>query len=129
MFRSTVRATKVAPAARAKAHGLTRTVGRAHGRRLGHLAQLARRRVLALGQAVDPVVEEQDRDVHVPPQHVQQMVAADREAVAVAGDHEDLSSGRASFRPVATAGRGRGWCESRRWSCSRENDFGGRTPR
>ena len=44
-------------------------------------------RVLALGQPVDPVVEQQDRQVHVAAQRVDQVVAADRQRVAVAGDH------------------------------------------
>src|SRR3990170_1049143 len=75
------------------------TVGRAHGRGLGHLAQLARRRVLALGQAVDLVVEEQDRQVHVAPEDVQQVVAADREPVAVAGHDENLELGPRQLEP------------------------------
>src|SRR5713226_2088026 len=67
-----------------------RPVGRAHRRGLRHLAELARRRVLALRETVDPVVEEQDRQVHVAAQHVQHVVAADREPVAVARHHEHL---------------------------------------
>ena len=56
-------------------------------RGLGDLALLARRRVLALGQAVDLVVEEQDLQRHVAAQRVDQVVAADRERVAVAAHH------------------------------------------
>src|SRR5262245_32525370 len=67
-----------------------RAIDRADGRRLRHLAELARRRVLPLREAVDPVVEEQDGQVHVAAQDVQQMIAADREPVAVTRDHEDL---------------------------------------
>src|SRR2546422_4132758 len=37
-----------------------------------------------------PVVEEQDRDVHVPPERVQHVVAADREPVAVPRHDEHL---------------------------------------
>ena len=66
-----------------------RMVDGAERRRLGHLADLGRRRVLALGEAVDAVVEEQDLQVDVAAQHVDQVVAADRERVAVAGDHPD----------------------------------------
>jgi hypothetical protein len=93
MLRSAVRATKVAPRGereRARAH---RPVGPPPRSALGHLAQLAGRRVLALGEAVDPVVEHQDGHVHVAPQHVQQMIAADAAAVAVTGDDEDLELG------------------------------------
>ena len=64
-------------------------VERAHRRRLRHLPELARRRVLALRQPVDPVVEHQDLQVHVPAQRVDQVVAADRHRVAVAGHDPD----------------------------------------
>ncbi|MPM27536.1 hypothetical protein SDC9_74048 [bioreactor metagenome] len=69
-------------------HRVERLVERPHRRRLGDLAQLRGRRVLALGQPVDPVVEQQDGDVDVAAQRMQQVVAADRQRVPVAGDHE-----------------------------------------
>ncbi len=62
---------------------------RAERRRLGDLALLARGRVLALRQAVDLVVEEQDLERHVAPERVDEVVAADRERVAVTRDHPD----------------------------------------
>ena len=68
-------------------HRVERVVQRTHRRRLGDLADLRGRRILALGQPVDPVVEQQDRDVDVAAQRVDQVVAADRQRVAVAGDH------------------------------------------
>ena len=74
-----------------------RVVQRTHRRRLGDLADLGGGGVLALGQTVDPVVEQQDGQVHVAAQHVDQVVAADGERVAVAGDHE--------HRSVLTRGR------------------------
>src|SRR6058998_3294846 len=89
MLRSTVRATNVAPQPRANASGFT-AVGGAQRRGLRDLAELTRGRVLPLREAVDPVVEEQDRDVHVPPEHVQHVVAADREPVAVPRHDEHL---------------------------------------
>src|SRR5215510_3831989 len=70
-----------------------RAIHRAHRRRLRHLAELAGRRVLPLREPVDPVVEEQDGQVHVAAQDVQHVVAADREPVAVTRDHEDLQLG------------------------------------
>ena len=70
-----------------------RPVDRAVRRRLRLLADLGRRRVLALGQAVDLVVEEQDLQAHVAAQHVDRVVAADRERVAVAGGDPDLEVG------------------------------------
>jgi hypothetical protein len=51
---------------------------------------------------------------------VQQVVAADGEAVTVARDHEDLELGRASLRPVARRRADRGWYGTRRCSCSTE---------
>ena len=62
-----------------------RVVLRAEGRGLRHLALLRGWRVLALGQAVDLVVEEQDLERDVPAQRVDQVVAADRQRVAVTG--------------------------------------------
>ena len=66
-----------------------RVVERPHRGRLRHLAELRRRRVLALREPVDPVVEEEDLEVHVPPQRMDEVVPADRERVAVAGDDPD----------------------------------------
>ena len=72
-----------------------RVVDRPHRRRLGDLPDLGRRRVLALGQPVDPVVEQQDLEVDVAAQRVDQVVAADRQRVAVAGDdpHRQVGPG------------------------------------
>ena len=53
-----------------------RVVHRTDRSRLGHLAGLGGRRVLALGQPVDAVVEQHDGDVHVAPQGVDQVIAA-----------------------------------------------------
>src|SRR5260370_41518959 len=46
-----------------------------------------------MGEVVGPFVEEEDAQVHVAPQHVQQVIAADAEAGAVTGDDEDLELG------------------------------------
>ena len=90
---------------------MKRIVDRAHRRALGHLAQRRRRRVLALGQAVDPVVEQHDVQVQVAADGVHQVVAADRQPVAVAGDDPHRADRAApTFRPVATAGA-RPWIE------------------
>ncbi len=61
----------------------------AHGGGLGDLARLAGGGVLALGQAVDPVVEEQDLQVDVAAQGVDEVVPADGQRVAVTGDDPD----------------------------------------
>ena len=56
-------------------------------------------RVLTLGQPVDLVVEQQDLQVHVAPEHVQKVVAADRQSVTVAGDHPDIEVGPGQLDP------------------------------
>ena len=86
---STERATNVASAASAIGQRHDRRVDRAHRRRLRPLAELGRRRRLALGQPVDPVVEHDQVDVDVPAHRVDDVVAADRQRVAVAGDDPD----------------------------------------
>ncbi len=50
------------------------------------LADLGGGRVLTLGQAVNPVVEQQDLQVHVAAKRVDQVIAADGQRVAVTGD-------------------------------------------
>src|SRR5207253_8707033 len=63
-----------------------RMVERPERRGLRDLPLFGRWRVLALGQPVDLVVEQQDLEVDVAAQRVDQMVAADRQCVAVPGD-------------------------------------------
>ena len=70
-----------------------RVVDRAHRRALGLFAERRRGRVLALREAVDAVVEQDDVDVDVAADGVHQVVAADREAVAVARDDPDVQIG------------------------------------
>ncbi len=63
-------------------------------RRRGRAGAGARgRRVLALGQAINLVVEEKDLHIDVATQDVKQMVAADRQSVAVAGGDPDVEFG------------------------------------
>ena len=116
---SWVRATKRGLGAEGHDERVERRVDRAERRRLGDLAELARRRVLALGQPVDLVVEQQDREVDVAAQGVDQVVAADRQAVAVAGDHPHVEVGPGHGE---AGGDGRGAavdrCACRRCSCS-----------
>ena len=90
---STVRATKVASAPIAKRQRPQRILDRAHRARFGPRAGARGRRILALGQAVDFVIEEDDLQVDVAADGVDQVVAADRKAVAVAGDDPDVQIG------------------------------------
>ena len=76
-----------------------RMVERPHRRRLRHLSELRGRRVLPLRQAVDPVVEEEDLQVHVAAERVDEVVAADRERVAVAGHDPDRQIGPRDREP------------------------------
>lgn len=86
-------------------HRVEGRVQRAHRRRLGDLPDLGGRRVLALGQTVDPVVEQQDLEVDVAPQRVDQVVAADGQRVTVTRDdpHRQVAAGAGQAR-----GDGRG---------------------
>src|ERR1700724_2918655 len=99
--------------AQGQRQGIERHVDRAEGGGLGALARLAGRRVLALGEAVDPVVEHQDLHPDVAAQDVDQVVAADRHRVAVAGSdpHLELRARQLEARRHgggAAGGRGEG---------------------
>ena len=87
------------------AQRMDRIVDRAERRALGHLAQRRGGRILPLRQPVDAVVEQHDFQVDIPPDGMHQMVAADRQAVAVAGDHPDHQIGPADLQ---AGGDGRG---------------------
>ena len=88
------RARDEAGAGAEREHGrVDRRVDRAlRGRRRAR-AEPRGRRVLALGQAVDLVVEQQHLDVDVAPDRVQRVIAADRQAIAVAHHHPDVELG------------------------------------
>ena len=73
--------------AQRQGHRVERVVLRPERRGLRDLALLARRRVLALREPVDLIVEEQDLQRHVAAQRVDQVVAADRERIAVTAHH------------------------------------------
>ena len=57
------------------------------------------RRHLAAGHAVDFIVEHQAGQLQVAPAGVDQMIAADRQAVAVAGDDNDIEIGTRQRQP------------------------------
>ncbi len=77
---------------------MERIVDRAGRRALGHLAQRRGGRILPLGQAVNAVVEQHDVDVEVAADAVHQVIAADRQPVAVAGDDPHRQIGPAGFQ-------------------------------
>ena len=81
-------------------HRVEGRVDRTHGRGLGDLPDLGGGGVLALGQPVDLVVEEQDREVDVAAHRVDQMVATDGQGIAVTGHDPDrkVRAGRRQTR-------------------------------
>ena len=95
-------------------------VERPDGGGLGDLALLRGRGVLPLRQPVDPVVEEQDLEVDVAAQRVDEVVAADGQRVAVAGDdpHRQV---RARYCQAGRNGRGAAVAESHGASRSATN--------
>ena len=84
--------------------GVEGVVEAAERRRLGDLPELARGRVLPLGEPVDLVVDQQDGHVDVAPAGMDEMVAADREGVAVTGDDPHVQV-RASHGQAGGDGR------------------------
>src|SRR5215218_2431460 len=89
--------------AKGQRNRVERVIQRAHRCRLGDLAELRSGGVLALRQPVDPIVEQQDCQVDVASQYVDQMVAADRQRVAITGDTNTATSSLAVATPVAMA--------------------------
>src|ERR1043166_3761634 len=77
-----------------------------YGLTKGQYSPTSRRgRILPLGEAEDLVVEEDDLQIDVAPQLVQHVVAADREPVAVAGDHPHVEPGVGEFDAGGDRGR------------------------
>ena len=72
--------------AQRKRHWVEGVVDRSLRRGLGDLALLGGGGVLALGQSVDPVVEQQNLEVDVATQCMHEVIATDAERIAVAGD-------------------------------------------
>ena len=86
-------------------NGIERAVRRAVGSRLGHFVELGSRRVLPFGQAVNPVVEEQHFDADIAAQHVNGVVAADGQCVAVTRGHPNFEFRVSNFDSGSNGGR------------------------
>ena len=84
------RAANDAPCALRELDDVEVGLDRAERRRGRAIAGRCGRRHLPAGHAVDPVIEEQDGDVDVAPRGVDEVVAADRGAVAVARDDDHV---------------------------------------
>ena len=83
---------------------IERAIERAERSGLGLFAEFGSRRILALRESVNMVVEHQDFEADVAAQHVDGVIAADRERVAVARGDPDFEVGAIALMPVATAG-------------------------
>ena len=57
------------------------------------------RRILPLGETVDFIVEQQELDIDIAPEKVQQVIAADRQRIAVAGDDPHVEIRIGKLRP------------------------------
>src|SRR2546425_1455467 len=71
-------------------NGIERPVQRSEGRRFRFLVEFRGGRILALGQAVDLVVEQQHLDANIPAQHVDGVITANRERISVARCHPNF---------------------------------------
>src|SRR6185312_3943814 len=58
---------------------------------------LRRRRILALGQPIDLVVEEHDIEIEIPPQQMNGVIPADTQTVPVPGDYPNAQFGSRGF--------------------------------
>ena len=86
-------------------HGVDRVVEGAHGGGLGLHPDTGGGAVLAFGEAVDAVVEEEDIDVEVTAENVEEVVPADAEAIPVPGNHPDGEVGVGDFDASSHCGR------------------------
>ena len=98
------RATNVAPAAIASAIGLTAGLDRPVRRGRGHVALLARGRVLALRQSVGLVVLDDVHDVQVATHGVDHMAHADAIPVAIARGDDHLQVMVGELEPSSDRG-------------------------
>ena len=80
-------------------NGVERLFQRAERGGFRYLAHFARGRILALGETVYLVVEQQNLDFHIAAQGVDEMVAADGEHVAVSADDPDVQIGARHGQP------------------------------
>src|SRR5690606_32072470 len=87
-----------------KARRIDGLIRAAQGSALGDLPDLAGGGVLPLGEPVDPVVEQEELHVEVPPQAVQQVVATDAQGVSVARGQPDAELGVGSLHAQGDGG-------------------------
>ena len=84
---------------------IERAIGGAERSGFGFLADFGGGRILALGQAVNFVVEHQHFEADVAAQHVNGVIAADGERIAVTGGHPDFEIGTRDFQAGGNGGR------------------------
>ena len=86
------------------ADGIDWVFDRAVRARFGTLSGLGSRRVLPLGKTINTVIEEQDIDVDITSKCMQEMVATNRQGVAVTGGDPDLQIGPGAFEAGSQRG-------------------------
>src|ERR1700722_1966716 len=88
-----------------KRNRIERAVERAKRCGLCFLANLRCWRILALRQAVDAVVEEQNFQPHIAPQHVNRVIAADGKRIAITGRDPNFQVGSNRLNSRSDGGR------------------------
>src|SRR5580704_2509594 len=71
-------------------NGIERAVRGAVGRGLGFLSDLGGRRVLALGETVNLVVEHKNFQAHIAAEHVDRVISADGKRITIAGGNPNV---------------------------------------
>ena len=116
--------------AQGNGEGIEGLIQRAKRGRLGFCALSAGGRILSFGQAVDSVIEHKDVKVYVTSQGVDQVVTANTQGVAIAGDNPDREV-RVGQLQAGGDGRGRDreWYGTRRYSYNKESGRRNRCPK
>src|SRR4029077_2326589 len=88
-----------------KRNWIERAVERTKWRRLGFLVEFGCWRILAFRQAIDAVIEEQNFQADVSPEHVNRVIAADGERIAIPGRDPDFEVWPDSLNTCSDGGR------------------------
>src|SRR4029077_10730874 len=88
-----------------KRNWIERAVERTKWRRLGFLVEFGCWRILAFRQAIDAVIEEQNFQADVSPEHVNRVIAADGERIAIPGRDPDFELWPDSLNTCSDGGR------------------------
>src|SRR5579859_357497 len=86
-------------------NGIERAIERAVRRGFCFFVQLGRRRILAFGEAVNAIVEKENFEADVAAEHVNGVIAADGEGIAVTGGDPNFEVGTNGFEAGGDGGR------------------------